>query len=59
MAKGKYDKEDYAIKFFVTRRGFEAERDLYWSGSGAPDSVLATFLPRVRCSAASSHMCDV
>jgi hypothetical protein len=47
MAKGSVDRREYAIKFFVSKAGFDAEKELYLS-DGAQGSNLAQFLPKVR-----------
>jgi hypothetical protein len=47
MAKGKHDRREYAVKFFLTRKAFDAEHALYWGSSGAQASVVARFLPKV------------
>jgi hypothetical protein len=47
MARGKHDRRDYAIKFFASRQGFDAEHPLYRSGSQVQASELAQFLPKV------------
>lgn len=47
MARGKNDRLDYAIKFFVSQDAFESELAMYGQGSGAPAGVLSQFLPRV------------
>jgi hypothetical protein len=47
MAKGKHDRQEYAIKFFLTQNGFDAEHEMYRSGSDAQVSDLAQFLPKV------------
>jgi hypothetical protein len=51
MARGKHDRREYAIKFFASRQGFNAEHALYCSGSQAQASELAQFLPKVCLSA--------
>jgi hypothetical protein len=56
MAKGKHDRQEYAIKFFASHQGFEAEHALYWSGQRAQASVLAQFLPKVHF---PSHVFDI
>jgi membrane protein DedA with SNARE-associated domain len=47
MARGTLDRREYAIKFFVSKQGFEAEKELYLN-NGAQGSALAQFLPKVR-----------
>jgi hypothetical protein len=53
MAKGKHDRQEYAVKFFLTRHGFDVEEEMYRSGSGTQGSPLSQFLPKV-CRIASS-----
>ena len=43
FAHGKLDRQDYAIKFFLSRKGFDAEEALY------RHTTLGAFLPQVRC----------
>jgi hypothetical protein len=47
MAKGKHDRQEYAIKFFLTQNGFDAEHEMYRSDGDAQVSALAQFLPKV------------
>ena len=47
MAKSARDGLEYAIKFFVSQEAFQAESDLYGSGT-ACINPLSQFLPRVR-----------
>jgi hypothetical protein len=55
MAKAKYDRREYAIKFFVSNQAFESEKALY-SCDGAHASALAQFLPNVRSFVSSSFL---
>lgn len=41
FATGKLDKQDYAIKFFLSRKGFDSEEALY------RHTTLGQFLPTV------------
>jgi hypothetical protein len=45
MAKGKHDRQEYAIKFFLNRDYFNVEEGMYTRG--AQGSPLSQFLPRV------------
>ena len=47
MARGKNDGVEYAIKFYVSRAAFEAERGLYSQRTSTQATGLAQFLPKV------------
>ena len=47
MARSKYDGLEYAIKFYVSRAAFEAEKSLYSERAAAQATGLAQFLPQV------------
>ena len=47
MARGRYDGVEYAIKFYVSRAAFEAERGLYSQRTSQKATGLAQFLPQV------------
>ena len=47
MARGRHDGVEYAIKFYVSRAAFEAERGLYSQRASRNATGLAQFLPQV------------
>ena len=47
MARGRHDGVEYAIKFYVSRAAFEAEKGLYSQRTSRNATGLAQFLPQV------------
>jgi hypothetical protein len=45
MARSRVNGLEYAIKFFISKGAFEAERDLYTN----PGKPFGPFLPQARC----------
>lgn len=48
MAAGSRSREEFAMKFFVSREAFEEEHAMYMRGSDLHTKGLAQFLPQVR-----------